>query len=341
VTATRFGLALACCVQLLGAHVQAATIERVATDDGSIIVVEGDLVDGDQGKLQSAMAGLRRAVVVLSSDGGNLIAGIEMGKLIRLRGLSTLVMRGDACTSACALAWLGGVQRIADRGARIGFHAAYRTQGGKTHETGAGNALVGAYLTNLGFSENAVFLLTFTPPSQMLWLDSALARRLGIELAEVDLLDVEPSAGPAPADLEARTADFMRGHWQLVNGENPAYLSYAARVYGDPVDYFGKITSREEILRQQSSYVQRWPRRATRPTAAPGIICIEEKRFCVATGDATFEAVSDARRKVSTGTFSYSFGISFADGPPRIMRETSSVTARDLRDLTVAVGAGR
>jgi len=60
----------------------------------------------------------------------------EVGKVIRDARLETLVARGDICTSACALAFLGGTRRYAtgngvgrrlEFGAMLGFHG-FRTE---------------------------------------------------------------------------------------------------------------------------------------------------------------------------------------------------------------------
>jgi hypothetical protein len=82
----------------------------------------------------------------LQSDGGSVLAGIEIGEAIRLKGFQTLVV--ERCASACALAWLGGTQRFMKAGAQIGFHAAYDSD--SRRESGVGNAMVGAYLNRIG-----------------------------------------------------------------------------------------------------------------------------------------------------------------------------------------------
>src|SRR5687767_6716070 len=127
----------------------AATIERIS---GSpiVITIEGDLEDGDQDEFVRQVLELDDAVVVLNSDGGSVIAGVEIGRAIRLKNLTTLVPDGIRCTSACALAWLGGSPRVAAPKAEIGFHAAYELVDGVAVERGVANALVGAYLSQLG-----------------------------------------------------------------------------------------------------------------------------------------------------------------------------------------------
>lgn len=80
-------------------------------------------------------------VVVLSSPGGRLDAGLALGRAIRTAGLATRV--GDTedcedddarvttglCASACAYAFLGGVTRHVGQGNYIGYHALYPAAG--------------------------------------------------------------------------------------------------------------------------------------------------------------------------------------------------------------------
>jgi hypothetical protein len=59
--------------------------------------------------------------VSFNSPGGSPIKAMELGRLIRILKLATFQSRSLDCASACALAFLGGVVRIADPGA-IGVH---------------------------------------------------------------------------------------------------------------------------------------------------------------------------------------------------------------------------
>ena len=156
----------------------------------AIVVVEGDLASGDQIQFRTQVGRLSKAIVVLSSDGGNLLAGIEIGKIIRLNSFTTVVLDGQRCASACALAWLGGSPSLMGKDARIGFHAAYIEKAGRATETGVGNALVGSYLTWLGLSERAIIYITQAAPSEMTWLTLRDAEQLGI--------DVVPYKQPPP-----------------------------------------------------------------------------------------------------------------------------------------------
>ncbi|NTS29756.1 SH3 domain-containing protein [Phyllobacterium sp. BT25] len=60
--------------------------------------------------------------VSFNSPGGNPVKAMELGRLIRILNLATYQPRGSVeCASACALAFLGGVVRMAEPGA-IGVH---------------------------------------------------------------------------------------------------------------------------------------------------------------------------------------------------------------------------
>lgn len=65
--------------------------------------------------------GGKGSTVVFNSPGGNPSKAIELGRLIRSLGLSTLQPRSLECVSACALAFMGGVSRYAETGS-IGVH---------------------------------------------------------------------------------------------------------------------------------------------------------------------------------------------------------------------------
>lgn len=60
------------------------------------------------------------STVFLNSDGGNIYEGRGLAKLFSEHKLNTRV--NEKCTSACTLAFIGGINRTAFHSARIGFH---------------------------------------------------------------------------------------------------------------------------------------------------------------------------------------------------------------------------
>jgi hypothetical protein len=135
-----------------------------------------------------------KVVVALEGPGGALRAGLNIGLAIHRRGYGTAAL--SECASVCGVVWLAGTPRYFIEGARIGFHAAYvKDDNGDRYETGHGNALVGAYLANLGLSYAAVEYLTSAAPDDMAWLTPAKAGRLGIDFA---FIPVQGHPAPAP-----------------------------------------------------------------------------------------------------------------------------------------------
>ena len=61
--------------------------------------------------------------VTFDSPGGNIAKALELGRLIRKTGLNTFGSRSLECDSACAFAFMGGVQRTAEPDS-IGMHKA-------------------------------------------------------------------------------------------------------------------------------------------------------------------------------------------------------------------------
>lgn len=160
--------------------VHAAQIEKVSSGGVDAIVIVGELQFEDRLKFIQLALGLESAVVFLSSPGGNLKAGIEIGKAIRMKGFHTAVPDSSECASACALVWLGGARRVLVGSGKVGFHAAYKMEAGAAIESGMANAMVGAYLNTLGLSETAIIAMTSARPDQMTWVTAANANSLGI-----------------------------------------------------------------------------------------------------------------------------------------------------------------
>jgi Family of unknown function (DUF6134) len=206
---------IACTLALCDAASSATiTVQSQRAGAPPLILIEGEIEQRDGDLFQSKTSFLPKAVVSFRSDGGNVVAGLQIGEAIRLKGYATIVSNNARCASACALAWLGGARRQMSNESRIGFHAAYNKSSGQ--ETAVGNALVGAYLNRIGLGYAAVIYITQATPSSMTWLDAGAAEKLGIdvELIESDRAPAaRPSiAGPKKANSPAADApaDFDR-----------------------------------------------------------------------------------------------------------------------------------
>lgn len=167
---------------------------------GSVLVL-GQIAYGDDKVFEAKTLSLSGTyLVVLDSPGGNANAGLGIGKAIRMHGWPAAVP--FSCSSACALMWLGGTTRIMAPGAQIGFHAV-SIDG---HENGMGNALVGRYLTLLGYGDEVVKYVTIASPDDILLLSPERAREIGIDVVVKDFLPPLPTTQTAPASPAPPTA---------------------------------------------------------------------------------------------------------------------------------------
>lgn len=161
----------------------AAIIKTYPKNGGVIVTIEGTFVQSDINKFEEAVAPYSKGAVIFASDGGNAWTGEQIGEMIRTKGFSTAVLDGNVCASACALSWLGGVKRYMGTEAKIGFHAVYeKNADGELSEVGSGNALVGAYMSRLGLSDEAIAYITSAPPQGITWLTAQAAEQEGIRL---------------------------------------------------------------------------------------------------------------------------------------------------------------
>ncbi len=170
-----------------------------------IIDVRGPLLDGDDRKFDLFADALPRAIVRLDSPGGQLWAGLSIGEAIARKGYATFVASGRVCASACGFAWLAGQPRIKAQLAMVGFHGAYAQIDGRTEQTGSGNAMVGAYMTNLHLGYKAVIFATSARPTDMLWLTPESAKEFEISYESRDEVETtfwnEPPAMGLPASM--------------------------------------------------------------------------------------------------------------------------------------------
>ncbi len=194
-----FGLGLLACSKLFVGPGVAATISSVDVGEPgkqlTAVIVSGEIALGDERTFANiAVATDAPAIVVFDSPGGNLYAGMEIGRAIHLKGFFTAVPSGFHCASACALAWLAGNARLMGVGAAVGFHAAYKI--GEDTPDASANALVGAYLNQLGLSEVAIVYVTEALPADIHWLTFQEAEAVGISVRAVSD-DTEPEVAPA------------------------------------------------------------------------------------------------------------------------------------------------
>jgi len=112
-------------VTAFGGHHAHADLSYTAhsTSEGySFILVSGSFsYDDNLREFEQVVLRHDASVVTFNSPGGNIAKAMELGRLIRSNQLGTIQFRDSECSSACSLAFMGGVQRYAEAGS-IGVH---------------------------------------------------------------------------------------------------------------------------------------------------------------------------------------------------------------------------
>lgn len=205
----KFGLALFLIGSLAPVSSPAMEIDIIRMNHTAVIRVDGELVQGDGVRFKEFWNknayDAFNFVVALNSPGGSLSAGLEIGSFIREQGAHTSVQRysprppmmseseyswsasalpGGECHSACAIAFMGGVEREVPEGSVIGFHqfsgggmsdvndAMFRTQG-----LSAGLSM---YLREMGAAPELFEIMSVTAPGEMFIPTEAQLGVLGI-----------------------------------------------------------------------------------------------------------------------------------------------------------------
>jgi hypothetical protein len=300
----------------------------------ALVVVEGDLELGDIEVFRSKVAPFSKATVAFRSDGGSLLAGIRIGMLIRVKNFTTIVPDAAQCASACAVAWLGGARRFLGVGSKVGFHAAYVQKAGATTESGPGNAVLGAYLDQIGLPEDAIVYITQAAPNSMKWLNMEEAAQHGIDVALLPPPDAPPPSDSSvvAASLEPQTSLTGRATGLVISlaarwsGPNAEALGALDGLYVDKVFYHGKLTPRQEVLTEKRRFAERWPQRSykIRPHSVSAT-CNATSEMCRVQGIMDRELANPATNTKTRDIASFDYSLARSGDALKITAETSSV----------------
>jgi len=317
----------------------AADIDVKQLDNKSVLIlVEGDFELDDVERFRSKVATLStsRVTVAFRSDGGSLVAGIRIGNLIREKKFATVIPDAASCASACALAWLGGAKRFMGQGASVGFHAAYVLKSYGPVESGSGNAILGAYLNQLGLSEEAILYITKTAPTSIQWMNLRDANEQGIAVA---MLSPQQGVVPSTAGVaiteqraespERRATDFVRSllaHWSRPSDEA---LPLIEGLYAETVVFQGKSTPKHEVLSNKRRVAERWSERSY--IIQPGslsVTCARTGSTCRVKGVMSFKLLDAKTSNRIRGTSTIEYRIALAGDAPQIVAEARSTQER-------------
>lgn len=139
------------------------------------------------------------------------------------------------------------------------------------------------------------------------------------------------SVAPAPAapDLRTRASARALAYFALWSSPNDVTLASLEDFYGDPIDFYGKVRTRDDVLQEKRAFVERWPERTYSlrdDTLAIG--CDAASSQCDVSGVLDWVAVSAPRAARSEGVASFRMILSFEGNDGRIVLESGQVISR-------------
>ena len=102
------------------------------------LFLTGEIQQGDSFELRKALRDHEIRIVIMGSAGGNLYEGLQMGSILRDKGIATYVPLGVNCESSCANMFFGGTNRKAE--GQLGVHQFFSSDSGRSAPLGEAEA---------------------------------------------------------------------------------------------------------------------------------------------------------------------------------------------------------
>ncbi len=305
-------------------------VDRSRAGKPPIVAIIGEIELGDSERFSSLVTGLPNAVVGLESPGGNMLASIQIGEIIREKGFTTIVPDKMTCASGCALIWLAGARRYVWDTAKIGFHGAFDPE--TMEQSGLGNRMIGSYLDKLGLSSEAIAYMTAASPTDMRWLHSGDAKRLGIAADELGSTNADRLMPNKPRDVgsqsESEAVTFVVNFFNQWNAASRSgSISALAMEYSDNVQYLGSNKTLGEVLSDKQNSLRWWPVQiysVRRETLRAN--CVDDNSECVVTGIVDWRYENPGRSMSAVGNSRFSLYLAKAS-PERfhVVREDATI----------------
>ncbi len=163
-------------------------------DPGALLYLDGDIDPATPKRVAAAIDRFpnMQITVVFNSNGGNLTAAMDLGRIIRKTGASTSVGKRGAeefnsmpgvCLSACTLAYLGGKYRYFKKGSKYGVHRAYLTSSTNGRDLEVGqvlSAMTASYIREMDADPELLDLAVGTPSNDIYILSDKELKELRV-----------------------------------------------------------------------------------------------------------------------------------------------------------------
>lgn len=292
------------------------------------------------------------------SPGGALGAAIDMGNMLRARGMSVVAF--DMCASACTYMLMGGVNRVVTREGKYGVHQFsfgdasadpdkpfFTAKDVETHQSMVGE--LADYADAMGVDPRVVVVASRTPPSGMTFLTRQQLVEYNVDNVPADdpegqsngnvvipgVTETQMATSPAgtsiyeslqlkPHRISSTIALAMARRLVLAETLDLAGMEESlANSYAYNVEYNGRVMSGEAVVAEKRRMVGDWGvRRRSIDEDSLTVSCEEDDLYCTVSGDYEYELGLHEGGFISANRWHFTMDIMLPLILPRVTSET-------------------
>ncbi len=300
----------------------------------------------------------------IRSPGGSLGAAIDMGNMLRARGMSVVAF--DMCASACTYMLMGGINRVVTREGSYGVHQFsfgdastdpdkpfFTAKDVENHQSMVGE--LADYADAMGVDPRVVVLASRTPPSGMTFLTRQQLVNYKVDnvpaddpegqsngsvvipgVTETQMAAAPPEAGSdtsifeslkiKPHRISSTIALAMARRLVMAETLDLAGMEESlANSYAYNVEYNGRVMSGDSIVAEKRRMVGDWGvRRRSIDEESLTVSCEKDDLYCSVSGDYDYELGLHEGGFVSANRWHFTMDIMLPLILPRVTAETVS-----------------
>ena len=200
------------------------------------------------------------------------------------------------------------------------------------------------FAVQAGVVENFLFAKAVTPkidssesfhamsPSDVADLAKKFTVRVYCEAAPPASSQVTPHPQEPTTTATQRAKAFvlsLEAKWSRPNAEA---LEGLEDLYDDEVRYYGKMTKRDDVIKEKRAFARKFPQRSYRPREPISVSCSD--RICRVSGELDFRSVDPVAKIISEGVASFEYQLIPSGSGFTISLENGAVLSRSRTPLT-------
>ena len=147
--------------------------------------------------------------------------------------------------------------------------------------------------------------------------------------------EAAPIARSVVPALEKQAKEFVLSLQAKWSSQNEEALSGLDAIYDDEVMYYGKKSTREDVIKEKRAFARKFPEREYKPKEPISVWCRE--RLCTVRGLVDFRAIDPVAKVMSEGAASFEYQLLLSGGTVKITVEAGEVLKRNKTPLSNVV----